>query len=459
MTIAEMTQLVGLNADGFSELLARRSGEPAWMRQAREAAWELYKTMPMPTRRDEEWRRVDLRSIRLSEIAPFAARSSGALPVAVKERITAGPASAAMVVQHNSEDAYIEVDPEIRRQGVTVCGLDEAVRLHPDLVRKYFGVIRPAAHNKFTALHYAFQSGGTFIRVPAGVRVDKPIRSMVYLDADGAGCFPHTLILLEKGASLNYFEERIGLDDGRRQNLASGVAEIHMDDGAQIRFMSLQEYNRDTFNFSSEKTIGQKDARVAWLTAELGGRLNKGFIDCDLTGPGGRCELLGLYYINGRQQSDVVTLLTHKAPHTEGNILFKGVCDDAARSCFRGRIVVQKEASQTQSFLADHTMLLSDKARSDSVPTLEIEANDVICKHAATVGEISAEELFYLLSRGIPEPVARKMIVLGFFEEVLKGVPAASLQKLVRRHLQAKFDVHDHDATMPGLSESDMESD
>jgi Fe-S cluster assembly protein SufD len=178
---------------------------------------------------------------------------------------------------------------------------------------------------------------------------------------------------------------------------------------------------------------------VAWLTAELGGKINKGFIDCDLVGSNSRCELLGLYYINGWQQSDIVTLLTHKAPHTEGNIVYKGVCNDHARSCFRGRIVVEPAANQTQSYLADHTMLLSDKARSDSVPTLEIEANDVVCKHAATVGEISSEELFYLRSRGIPESEARKMIVLGFYEEVLKGVPAAALQERVRRALQAKF--------------------
>ncbi|MBI4178750.1 Fe-S cluster assembly protein SufD [bacterium] len=454
MTTAEETRMSGLTAEGFAALQKFRAGEPAWLAESRKRAWDLYQKLPMPTRRDEEWRRVDLRALRLSDIAPFAesigkVTSLSALTGPVKSRVDLGPHAAGTLIQHNSEDIYESLDEDLRKQGVVWCGFDRAAREHEDLVRKYYGSIRPATDGKFVALHYAFQSGGTFLYVPAGVHVDVPLRSLVFADAPGAGLFPHTLIILERDASLSYFEERTSerpASGAGRQNLVSSAAEIHMADGAQIRFMSLQDFDTETFNFTSEKTIGRERAQVAWLTAELGGRLNKGNIDCDLTGKGGRCELLGLYYINGRQQSDIVTLLTHKAPHTEGNILYKGVCDDYARSGFRGRIVVETAAAQTQSFLADHTMLLSDKARSDSVPTLEIEANDVICKHAATIGEISAEELFYLKSRGIPEVLARKMIVLGFYEEVLKGVPAAALQERVRRALQIKFELHQEDS-------------
>jgi len=410
----------------------------------------------MPTRKDEEWRRTDLRPIRFDSIAPFASNSSAGRPVdgldglseSIRSRVALGPKSSGLLVQHNSEDVYVEIDPELQKKGVLLCGFDAAAREHPDLVQKYYGAIRPPAHNKFVALHYAFQSGGTFIYVPPNVHVDLPQRSLVFADAAGSGLFPHTLIVLDRGSSLSYFEERSGTGGGvARQNLVSSVLEAHLSEGSRLRFISMQQYDPNTFVFASEKAVGAKDTNVAWLTAELGGKINKGFIDCDLVGSGTRCELLGLYYIKGWQQSDIVTLLTHKAPHTEGNIVYKGVCDDHARSCFRGRIVVEHDANQTQSFLADHTMLLSDKARSDSVPTLEIEANDVVCKHAATVGEISSEELFYLRSRGIPETLARKMIVLGFYEEVLKGVPVAALQERVRRALQAKFDYFlDHDA-------------
>ncbi|OGH56136.1 MAG: Fe-S cluster assembly protein SufD [Candidatus Lindowbacteria bacterium RIFCSPLOWO2_12_FULL_62_27] len=458
METAELTR-TGLNPEGFAVFLARRAGEPAWMTEQRTIAWDLFQNLPMPTRKDEEWRRVDLRSIRFDDIAPFApvvgARSDR--PEVLQARVDLGPHSDGLLIQRNSEDIHSELSAGLRAKGVIWCGFDEAVRRHEDIVRTYYGTVRPPAGGKFTALHYAFQSGGAFLYVPPGVQIDVPLRNLVFADAPGFGLFPHTLIVLDRGARLTYFEERVASRPapGARQNLVSSVAEIHMKDGAQIRFMSLQEYDPQTYNFSSEKAVGGRDASVAWLTAELGGKLNKGFIDCDLTGSGGRCELLGLYFINGRQQSDIVTLLTHKAPHTEGNILYKGVCDDFARSGFRGRIVVQHAANQTQSFLADHTMLLSDKSRSDSVPTLEIEANDVVCKHAATVGEISEEELFYLRSRGIPEALAKKMIILGFYEEVLKGVPAAALQERVRRALQAKFDMRDHDT--PDIEGGDME--
>lgn len=451
MSTATVTQSIGLNADGHFALRAFRAGETPWQADFRARAWELYQNTPMPTRRDEEWRRVDLRQIQFNDIAPFApAGVSGKnredLPKSLQDRINLGPKSSGLLVQLNSEDVLRELDADLERRGVIWCGLDHAARVYPDLLRTYYGTIRPATHGKFAAMHYAFQSGGAFLYVPPGVHVDVPLRNIFYADASGTAQFPHTLIILDRGATLSYFEERASDRGGsNRANLLSSVAEIHMADGAKIKFMSLQELDRNTYNFTSEKTVGMADAQVAWLSAELGGRLNKNFIDCDLLGSGGRCELLGLYYINGRQQSDVVTLLTHKAPRTEGNILFKGVCDDTARTCFRGRIVVEKVAAQTQSFLADHTMLLSDKARSDSVPTLEIEANDVVCKHAATVGEISAEELFYLRSRGIPEQLARKMVVLGFYEQVLKGVPAASLQERVRRSLQEKFNYHEND--------------
>lgn len=445
MQTAELTRTAGLNRDGFAALQNWRSGETPWQAEYRKRAWELYQAIPLPTRRDEEWRRTDLRPIDFDAIAPFSAsdvagRGVARLPQVLRDRIDLGPKYSGLLVQHNSDDAHAELDVELQKKGVIWCGLDHAARTHADLVRKYYGTIRPATHGKFVALHYAFQAGGTFLYVPAGVHIDVPLRSLVFADAPGAGLFPHTLIVLERGASLSYFEERAGVADAARQSLVSSVVEIHMSEGSRIRFMSMQQFGANTYNFTSEKTVAGRDTNIAWLTAELGAKLNKGFIDCDLVGSGGRCELLGLYYINGWQQSDIVTLLTHKAPHTEGNILYKGICDDRARSCFRGRIVVEHAANQTQSFLADHTMLLSDKARSDSVPTLEIEANDVVCKHAATVGEISAEELFYLRSRGIPEALARKMIVLGFYEEVLKGVPAAALQERVRRALQNKFE-------------------
>lgn len=448
MKTAELGLTAGLNADGFASFQNFRSGETQWQADFRKRSWDLYQKLPMPNRKDEEWRRVDLRAIRLDEIVSHApsdqaGKGLSALPASVRARIDLGPTPSGLIVQHNSEDVHAELDPELQKKGVICCGLDHAVRTHPDLVRQYYGTIRPATDGKFVALHYAFQSGGTFLYIPPDVHVEIPIRSLVFSDADGVGLFPHTLIVLDRGASLNYFEERFSAGEGGRQNLVAGVTEAHLAAGAKIRLMSMQDFDHNTFNFTSEKTIGNADANIAWLTADFGGQINKGFIDCDLLGRGGRCEILGLYYMHGRQQSDMVTLLTHKAPHTEGNILYKGVCDDFARTGFRGRIVVQKEANQTQSFLADHTMLLSDKARSDSVPTLEIEANDVICKHAATIGQISDEELFYLRSRGIPEGVARKMIILGFYEEVLKSIPA-SLQERVRRSLQAKFEFHEH---------------
>lgn len=430
----------GFTEEGFAVLRNWRSGETAWQSEFRQRAWSMCNQLPMPTRRDEEWRRTDLRGLDWNVLAPYAPSplvgvSSGGLPEDIRHRIADGPASAGVLVQHNSDDVYAELKSDLRKAGVVCSGIDDAARLQTDVFRRHYGTVRPPVIDKFTALHYAFQAGGAFVHVPAGLNIEQPIRSLHHAEASNTGFFPHTLIVLEHDSSATFFEETGGPASG----FVSAVTEVRLSPGARLRYVTLQEYGNDMFAFSGNVISAGQDAQIVWLTADIGCRLVKSFVECELIGSGSHAELLGLHSLDGARQTDHVMKLRHRVPRTEGNILYKGVCADESRSAFRGRIIVEPAAKQTQSFLADHSLMLSDRARVDSVPTLEIEAHDVVCKHAATVGEFSMDELFYLQSRGIPADLARTMIVLGFYEAVIQKMPEPDVCDRIRRALRRKF--------------------
>ena len=412
------------------EELSHLHGEPDWLRAQRLAAFETYERSPLPSRSDEEWRRTDLRGLDLDSFEPFE-RANGAAPSAPIAD-TAG-----VLRQRGSEPGQVELDPELAAKGVLFMPLSQAAREHADLVRKHlFSEVRPE-RDKFNALHAALFSGGTFLYVPEDVRIDKPLVSQFWSSGGGAAVLPHTLVIAARGSSFNYLDEFLSpsLD---KPALTSGSAEVFAGEGSSVGYMALQRWGGHAWQFADQSVHAGRDAAVRLVNVSLGGRFAKTRVEASLDGPGASAELKGLFFGAGKQFFDFHTLQEHRVGNTTSDLLFKGALRDSARSLYAGLIRIEKGAQHSDAYQANRNLLLSDKAKADSIPMLEILNNDVRCTHGATVAPLDPEHLFYLESRGIPKSTAERMIVRGFFGEVLDRIPVQQARDLVEDELEGR---------------------
>src|SRR5256714_39452 len=429
----------GFTREAVEEISGLKN-EPEWMRMRRLEAFDTYETMPLPARNEEEWRRTDVSRLKLDGYVTFAPGGHGAdaLPADLRPADDRS-ARAGLLVQHNSVGAARELDDDVRAKGVIVADLDTAVREHPDLVQRYFMTEAiPVTYNKFTALHAAFWSGGTFIYVPRNVEVELPVQSVLYADAPGLGIFGHTLIVVEENARLTYVEEYSSPRTGQ-PGFSSAVSELILARGAHLRYVAMQEFSPEITSFSAQRALAHADSNLNWLLVTVGGTFSKSNVEAFLREPGASAEMLGLYFGNETQFVDHHTLQEHIAPNTTSDLLYKGVLSDRARSVFSGMIRVHPGAQKTDAYQQNRNLLLSDDARADSIPNLEIGANDVRCSHGATVAPLDEDEIFYLESRGIARPEATKIIVDGFFEPILLRIPLASIQERLRDFIDRKM--------------------
>ncbi len=413
------------------EELSHLHGEPDWLRAVRLAAFDSYERQPLPSRSDEEWRRTDLRGLDLDAFEPFE-RADGAPPGdAISD-------AAGVLRQRGSEPGAVELDPELARQGVIFMPLTEAARLHPDLVRpRLFSEVR-ADRDKLNALQAALFSGGTFLYVPDGVTVDKPLVSQFWSSGGGAAILPHTLVVAGRGSSFTYVDEFLSpsLD---RPALASGSAEVFAGEGSNVGYLSLQRWGAHAWVFAEQRVAAGQEASVRLVNVALGGGFAKTRVEASLQGRGASAELKGLFFGTGKQFFDFHTLQEHRVGDTTSDLLFKGALRDTARSLYAGLIRIEKGAKRSDAYQANRNLLLSEKAKADSIPMLEILNNDVRCTHGATVAPVDPEHLFYLESRGIPRFQAEQMIVRGFFGEVLDRIPVQQARDLVEDELEARL--------------------
>src|SRR5215471_4198450 len=406
-------------------------GEPDWLRARRRAAFAAYERLPLPSRSDEEWRRTDIRSLNLDAFEPFE-RADGAAPSSPIDE------AAGVLRQRGSEPGVVELEPWLATRGVLFMPLTQAAKEHPDLVQRHlFTEVQPD-RDKFSALHAALFSGGTFLLVPDGVTVDKPLVSQFWSSGGGAAVLPHTLIVAGRGSSFNYLDEFLS-PDLDRPALTSGSAEVFVGEGASVGYLSLQRWGRHAWQFADQRVRAERDATVRLVAVGLGGRFAKNRIEAVLTGPGASAELKALFFGSGQQSFDFHTLQQHRVGHTTSDLLFKGALSDQARSVYAGLIRIEPKASRSDAYQANRNLLLSKTAKAHSIPMLEILNNDVRCTHGATVAPVDPEHLFYLESRGIPAPTAERMIVHGFFGEVLDRIPVAQARELVEAELEARI--------------------
>lgn len=425
------------------EELSSLRGEPDWVREKRLAAWEAYEAIPMPTRTDEEWRRTDIRHLPIGDVAPYATPNGRVDSVAALQPEVAAVLGdeerrAGLTVQVDSSSVFSELSADLAEQGVIFCDLATAIEKYPDLVKQYFMTEAvPVDDNKFAALHGAFWSGGTFVYVPAGVQVEVPLWAQVYAHA-GVGVFPHTLVVAEPGASVVVIDAW-NSETSDEPTIAAGVVEIIAREEAQVRYIQLQDWGRNVWNFVTQRALVAQDAVVNSLNVGLGSKLSKSLIAGHLVGAGSLAEMLGLYFADETQHLDFQTRQWHISPYAQSDLLFKGAIKDRARTVYSGIIKVFEGAQRTDAYQANRNLILSRTARADTIPNLEIGANDVRCTHGATVGQVEEEYIFYLMSRGIQRTEAIKLIVDGFFDEVIERVPVPEVQETVRAAITRKI--------------------
>lgn len=443
--MAETTDIEGVTQAFNRQAVQERSrGEPAWLAERRAHAWEVYESLPMPTRKREEWRYTDLRRLlalddmTLGSVEPLPDDPSSYPPLLARTMDEDHEAAGHLVVVDGAV-VHTDIRDDLAALGVILMPLQEAVRKHPELVEPHLAVEAvPAEASKFAALNAALWSDGIFVHVPRGVRIDKPIRVTRWISEEGAAFFSRTLIVAESTSQLSYVDEILS-DDFAAQTLASAAVEVIARDGAQVQYVSLQRMGRGVFYQSEQSTLAGRDATLDSLNVTLGASVSRVDLGARLMGSGSSSNMMGLYFGDGKQHFDHNTSQDHQAPSARSDLLYKGALDDRSRAAFRGIIRVRPGAQQTDAYQTNRNLLLSDRARADSLPNLEIEADDVKCSHGSTVGQLDQEHLFYLMSRGLSRERAERLVVLGFLGEVLSRLPLGGVVEKVTRAIEQKL--------------------
>ncbi|MBN1202664.1 MAG: Fe-S cluster assembly protein SufD [Anaerolineae bacterium] len=422
------------------ETLSARANEPDWLLQARLAAWDVYETLPMPTTKDEAWRRTDYRHINWASAGYLAAANGGTyndIPAANRQPLL-GEQQGGLIAFVDDQIVHREINAALSEQGVIFTDLRTAAAEHPELVRDHLmtHAVTPQ-DGKFAALNAALWTHGVFLYVPRGAAVELPAHSIFYTSQPGA-TLGHVLVVLEEDAQINYLHETLSPTLDTDASFV-GVTELIVKDGANLRFVNLQDWGHHVFEFSHQRARVGNDGQLDWITGQMGGKLVKAFMEIDLDGKGSWGRMSALYFPDGKQFMDLDTQQNHNAPHTTSDLLFKGVLKDDARTVWQGMIKALPGAQKTDGFQANRSMLLSDNARADSIPGLEIEADDVRCTHAAAVGQIEEEMIYYLMSRGLPRAEAEKLAVDGYFVPVLDRIPFENVRDRLMAYVERKL--------------------
>ena len=424
-------------------------GEPGWLAQRRLHAWKVYETTPMPAQQLEDWRYTDLARLlpldllQVPSVTPLPDDPS-TWPEALKRTMQDDPDASGHLVLMDGLVVHTDIQASLASRGVVLTSLRKAVVDHPEIVREHLATQAvPPEQGKLQALNAALWTDGVFLHVPAGVRLESPVRVTSWVSGAGAAYFTRTLIVAEAASQVSYVDEVLS-DDLDEHTLASASVEVLARDGAHVQYVALQRLGRGVFSQSAQRTLVDRDSTLDTLNVSLGATSARVDLNCRLLGPGANSNMLGLYFGDRDQHFDHNTSQDHLAPATRSDLLYKGALDGESNSVFRGIIRVASKAQQTDAYQTNRNLVLSRGARANSLPKLEIEADDVRCSHGATVGELDEEALFYLMSRGISRSQAERLVVLGFLGEVLQRLPLGGVATKVTRAIAGKLNTGTH---------------
>jgi Fe-S cluster assembly protein SufB len=418
---------------GLSESIVREmswmKGEPDWMTQRRLKALRHFERRPMPS-----WG-GDMSGIDFSDIFYYIkpidrqVNAWDQLPESVKatyDKLGIPEAErkylAGVTAQYESEVVYHRNREDLEAQGVLFCDMDTALREYPELVKRYFGTVIPANDNKFSALNTAVWSGGSFIYVPPGVKVDMPLQAYFRINSENMGQFERTLIIADEGAQVHYIEG-CSAPVYSTDSLHSAVVEIICKPSSRVTYTTIQNWSNNVYNLVTKRARCDAEAHMEWIDGNIGSRLTMKYPAVYLMGPKASGEVLSVAYAGPGQHQDAGAKMVHAAPETSSTIISKSISKDAGRTSYRGLVRFEEGARKSKSFVRCDALLLDDLSRSDTYPYIEFGEQDAQVGHEATVSKVGDDQLFYLMSRGLSEQQAMSMIVNGFIEPVTRTLP------------------------------------
>ncbi len=436
---------------GISEELVRQiskdKGEPEWMLKKRLEALRLFKELPMPNFGP------DLSDLNVNDIhlyiKPEAKKNSESwadVPKEIKKTYeklgipeAEREALAGVGAQYESEVVYHKLKKQWEALGVVFLDCDEGLRQYPELVKKYFMTsCIPVNLHKFTALHGAFWSGGTFIYVPKGVKVDLPLQAYFRMNAKKGGQFEHTLIIADEGSEVHYIEG-CSAPLYSENSLHAGCVEIHVLKNARVHYSSIENWSKNVYNLNTKRGVVYENGIMEWVNGNTGSRVTMLYPSSVLIGKGAKTDYIGIAYANIGQNQDTGCKAYHLAPNTSSHIVSKSICMNGGCTNYRGLVKIKKGAKGSKSSVRCDGLMLDNKSRATTFPSMEVDENEVEVAHEATVGKIGEEQMFYLMSRGLSEQEATKMIVSGFIEPLIKELPleyAVELNRLLEMEIE-----------------------
>jgi Fe-S cluster assembly protein SufD len=429
---------------GFQEQdvrqISRRLQEPEWLTERRLQAWQSWQSMPTPSVKEEAWRRTDLSAIPSDRFNLGPADGQPVDPHLLEP--LAAEKHGALLVLQPGVPPKLEGDPALDTAGVVLADWSTAVRAHAQILQKHLGTVVDHGEGKFAALAAALADQGVLVYIPAGLQLEQPLHSVLWAPGGEKAFLSRVLVVVEPGATATYVHETASPSAGENGSAAdhptlhAGTVEILLGAGAQLTFVELQNWGRHVWNFTHERARVKRDGVLHWIFGAVGSRLTKNFSELSLDGDGAEGRMSGFYFADGAQHLDHDTQQNHMAPHTTSDLLFKGALVERSRSVWQGMIYVAPGAQKTDGYQANRNLILSKQARADSIPGLEILADDVRCTHGATVSQLEEDPIFYLMSRGLPRREAERLVVGGFFAPVMQRIPFEA----VRQRFEAVID-------------------
>jgi len=437
----------GLNADIVRQI-SEMKNEPAWMTEYRLKAYDLFLEKAMP-----EWG-ADLSGIDFDDIFYYVRATDGQgrswddVPADIKktfDRLGIPEAEQkflqGVTAQYESEVVYHSIRKDLESKGVLFTDMDSALRDHPEIVREYFGTIIPATDNKFAALNGAVWSGGSFVYVPKGVHVEMPLQAYFRINTKNMGQFERTLMIIEDGAYVHYVEGCTA-PSYTENSLHSAVVEILVKEGGRCRYTTIQNWSNNVYNLVTKRAVAEKNATMEWVDGNLGSKITMKYPAVILAGEGAHGEVLSIAFAGEGQHLDAGAKITHLAPNTTSQIISKSISKDGGRASYRGLLKIVEGADNAKSNVVCDALLLDDRSRSDTYPSIEVDAKNVTMGHEASVSRVGEDQLFYAMSRGMTEDEANAMIVNGFIEPLVKELPmeyALELNRLIQIQLEGSI--------------------
>jgi Fe-S cluster assembly protein SufD len=415
--------------------LAGRGAGGAPLEMLRERARVVYEALELPRWRRSGFWQTSFEDLDLGALAPRTHAPDAALPT-----ILSGQRSAGVLVQRDASVVHVELDPELAARGVILCSLEEAAREHAELFERYYLRRLTLDRHKLEAASAAFWSGGAFLYVPPGLRIEEPFQIVYEISAGGSAQYAHTLAIGDRGCELRLREYDLASGEIATDALHSGQFELYLEDGARCRLAQLTDWGEGAVNDVSTAVVEVgRDAYCHWLPALLGGRLIRHHDELVVAGKGGDMAFRGLFFSQGQEHLDVFAVDLHETGPSGGDVHWRGAATGSSQASFEGLIKIDPGAQQTHTYLQFHSMMLSDTAKLDAIPSVLVSADDVSASHGGTVGELDEVLIFYMQTRGLTRPQAVRVIVDGFFEPLIVQLEDPPLEQQIRERIGAKL--------------------